>query len=103
MLVVTSDKHLKRSLFIFRRIFGKDYQIDGAHIPCENLLDSREEREYLTVIKEFFKSLPKDIPDVNPDTWYQEHSDFYDRYREIHDKFHPKGKESQAYSGVRER
>ena len=101
LLVVTSDKHLERSLFVFRRVFGENYKIDGYPVPCGNLLNSQEEREYLEVVKKFFISLPKDIPVPNPDLWYQEHAELYEKYGEIHDRFHANGKESQAYSGVK--
>lgn len=101
LLVVTSDKHMERSLFIFRRIFGLDFQIDGSDVPCGDLLNSDEEKEYLGVVKHFFLALPEDIPNHNPESWYQDHANLYQQYKEIHDKYHPAGKESQAYSGVR--
>jgi uncharacterized SAM-binding protein YcdF (DUF218 family) len=101
LLVVTSDKHMERSLFIFRRIFGQDFQIDGSGVPCGDLLNSDEEKEYLGVVERFFSGLPENIPNPDPESWYQDHADLYQQYKEIHDRFHPTGKESQAYSGVR--
>lgn len=101
ILVVTSDKHLERSLFIFKRIFGNKFDIDGVGVPCGDLLNREEEREYLDVVKQFFVKLPNDIPNSDSEKWYLEHADLYQKYKEIHDRFHNSDNESQAYSGVR--
>lgn len=100
LLVVISDKHMERSLFIFRRIFGQEFQVDGAEVPCGDLLNSDEEKEYLGVVERFFLTLPENIPSPDHESWYHDHVDLYQQYKEIHDRFHPAGKESQVYSGV---
>ncbi len=99
--LVTSDKHLDRSLFIFRRIYGEQSQIEGIGVPSADLLNSEEEAEYLGVAKKFFSRLPHEIPDPNLDSWYSDHSQLYQEYKTIHDRFHLPGNESQAYMGVR--
>jgi len=101
LLVVTSDKHIERSLFVFKRIFGRGYKIEGSEVPSGDLLNDAEEKEYLAVLRHFFETLPEDIPDPDPEKWHEEHAELYRQYKEIHDRYHPPGKESQAYMGVK--
>lgn len=105
LLIVTSDKHLERALFIFRRIYGKEFLVNGEGVPCGDLLNEDEECEYLMAVKNFFVTLPEDIVDpINFENWYQEHKSLYDQYRDIHLRYVKDGKESnQAYLGVKER
>lgn len=103
LLITTSDKHLKRALFIFRRIYGKKFIIDGKSVSCGDLLNKKEENEYLETVKEFFKTLPDNIPDpANFDDWYKDNKSLYDQYRKIHLRYLQNGKETnQAYMGVK--
>jgi len=101
-LLVTSDRHMKRALWIFRRIFGPMFLIEGATVPCGGLISEDIEREKLGVAKEFFRRMPKEIPDPNLKSWFTEHEKLYDKYREIIAKYPPKnGREWQAYMGVK--
>lgn len=88
-------------MFIFRRIFGQDIEIEGSSTPCGDLLDENEENEYLGAVRQFFVRFPETIPTPNLDTWFINHRHLYDEYKRIHDIYHPVGKESQAYMGVR--
>lgn len=106
VLVVTSDKHLSRTLFvfkeIFRRVFGKKkFILASTAAPCGDLLDEEIERQSLILTQEFFKNLPaSDMPDFqNHETWYKNNRDFYKKLRELQN---PTGKPGlQAYWGVR--
>ncbi len=84
ILVVTSDKHLPRALYIFKKVFGKGCSISGYGVLCGDLLIEEEEKEYLEVFKKYL---------FQPE--------LYKVYGQIHDKFHPAGQESQAYAGVK--
>lgn len=99
--LVTSDKHLDRSLFIFGRVFGPENQIEGISVPCGDILNVEEEAAYLEAAKRFFANFPDTIPDPNFETWFSNHAELYGEYKMIHDRFHPPGQESQAYMGVR--
>jgi len=105
LLVVTSDKHLDRALLIYKRIFGKDFVIEGNGVHCGDLLNEGEESEYLELVKKFFLHLPEDIP--IPESWgqwYEDNIELYEGYREIHKRYLTDGVETnQAYMGVRER
>jgi uncharacterized SAM-binding protein YcdF (DUF218 family) len=102
LLLVTSDKHLARALWIFMRIFGEDFEIGGCGVPCGDLLNEGEEKERLQVVKEFFKKFPQDIPEPNPETFYDDFKELFEEYDKIHKKyFPPGGPECQAYMGVR--
>lgn len=104
--LVTSEKHMERALFLFKRILGKDFTVYGDETTSAitgDLLDSNEERAYLDLWKEAFSTLSEEIPDPNNwEEWYKGMEMYYLRHKEIHDCFHPAGKESQAYSGVKE-
>lgn len=103
LLIVTSDKHLERAKYIYVRIFGKDFVIEGVGVPCGDLLNEDEEREYLELVKDFFLSLPEEIPmPASWDEWYETHIELYENYRHIHERYLKNGKEiNQAYMGVR--
>jgi SanA protein len=102
ILLVTSDKHLERALWIFRRIFGDGFEIDGESVPCGNLLNEDEEKERLEAVKEFFKKFPEDIPEPEPQNFYNEFQELFEKYDQIHKKYFPSsGHECQAYMGVR--
>lgn len=102
LLLVTSDKHLERALWIFRRIFGEDFEIEGRSVPCGDLLNEDEEKERLEAVKEFFKKFPQDIPEPSPKTFYDDFKELFKEYDKIHKKyFPPGGPECQAYMGGR--
>lgn len=101
LLLVTSDKHMVRALWIFKRIFGEGFEIEGRGVPCGDLLNENEEREYLEVAKKFFKKFPKDIPEPNSETFYNDFRELFEEYDKIHKKyFPPDGPECQAYMGI---
>jgi uncharacterized SAM-binding protein YcdF (DUF218 family) len=100
ILLVTSDEHLHRALYIFRRIFSKAVMIKGHGVPSGNSIIVEEEAEYLKEAKKFFSKFPERIPMPNLTTWCGTHANLYERYHQIHDKYHPPGKESQAYLGI---
>lgn len=103
ILLVTSDKHMKRALWIFRRIFDKSVKIDGKPVSCGKLLNEDEEKEYFEITYDYFQKFPKNISNPKLDVWIQENKWLYEKFKQIHDKYHPLGgPRSQAYSGIRE-
>jgi uncharacterized SAM-binding protein YcdF (DUF218 family) len=104
ILLVTSDKHMERALWTFRRTFGKGFTIEGRSVASGDFLNEDEERKYLGAVKDFFRKLPEDIPNPNLETWYEDHKELYNRYEEIRDRYHPPSSpKSQAYMGVRDK
>lgn len=101
-LVVTSELHLPRSLFIFRRIMGIDFEIQGESVPSTGVLVAKEEGEYLNLVRSYFAKLPKRIQERNFDEWYKAHPDYYVQHLAIHDKYHSNGRDSQAYLAVKD-
>jgi len=101
-LLVTSDKHMPRALWIFTRIYGNGFNIEGKSVPCGDLLNEDMERKLLRVTKEFFGKFPGQIDAPELAKWYQENEELYDRFRKIHRRFYPprEGKECQAYMRV---
>jgi uncharacterized SAM-binding protein YcdF (DUF218 family) len=99
--LVTSEKHLPRALWLFRRIFGKRVSITGVPVPSGRLLFAREEAAYFRLTKRFFSTFPAVIPTPNLSTWFFDHAVLYAAFKRIHDSFHPPGRESQAYAGVK--
>lgn len=107
ILLVTSDKHLERSLFIFQTIFGKETEIHGSGVPCGELLNTDEEKEYLQVAKEFLEELKQKfsegIPDPDFSKWNEVYMEqLYLKYETIRENYHPHGNESQAYGAAKE-
>lgn len=100
IILVTSDKHMERAKYIFQRILGDGIYIRESKVPCGNILNKEEEREYLALVREFLERFPREIPDPNMESWIIDHPEYYLRQAEIHEKYHPEGKESQAYMGV---
>lgn len=100
IILVTSDIHMPRCLWIFKKVFGKNFTILPAPAPCGDLLIENEEKEYFKVIKKFFPSLKTDFLKANLNTWHDTHKDYFSAIRKIHDKYHPPGHESQAYIGT---
>lgn len=82
---------------------SKNVAIEGSAVPCGDLLNEAEEREYLTLVHRFLDSFPEGIPDPNMETWIKDQAEYYRQHTEIRDKYHPAGKESQAYIGVAKR
>ncbi len=105
LLLVTSDKHMERALYIFKRIFGPDYEIDGKEVPCGDMLNAKEEKEYLEVTRKLLESLPQEIPTPESwDAWKEKHKYLYEVFKEIHEKY-MKGEveTNEAYMGVRDK
>ncbi|MEX0616288.1 MAG: YdcF family protein [Candidatus Woykebacteria bacterium] len=102
LLLITSERHMPRAFFIFKSIFGSDLKVYTnklSEVVTGNILIGDEEKEYLSLVKELFSSMPETIPQPDSwENWYSEHLDFYSNYKRIHDRFHPPGKESQAYT-----
>jgi len=102
LLLITSERHMPRALFIFQIIFGDSATIlekEESNVKTGDILLIEEEREYLEVTKEFFKQMPEVIPDPgDSDRWYKENADIYKKFSKIQAKYHPRGKESQAYT-----
>jgi len=103
LFIITSDKHLERAMFIYKRIFGQDFEIEGEGVPCGNLLNEKEEKEYLYLLQAFFASFPEQISSpVSWEEWYANHRELYDSYKEIHTKYiGNEGETNQAYMGVK--
>ena len=62
LLIVTSDYHLERSLFIFHHVFGQSYTIMGFDVPTNLfkkiiLQKERKERKYLFITQVFFTGI----------------------------------------------
>ncbi len=101
ILLVTSDKHMKRALFIFQRILGNDMRIDTAEVPCGSLLHEAEEQQYLGAAVQLFASLPAVIPDPpNWDAWYAHYGWLYEEYDRIRAQFATGHDPSQAYGAI---
>lgn len=100
VLLVTSDDHMERALWIFRRVYGKEILIDWEKVDSGNILIPEEEMEYFKLTKEFFNSFPEDIGFPNLLTWFNDNKELYIWFKSIHDKYHPPWKESQAYAWV---
>lgn len=103
LLLVTSDKHMERAAFVFRRIFGKEFNFDEYGVPCGEILREDEEKRYLEVTREFFKRLPEEIPTPSDwEQWRADHQDLYDAFKRIHADYLKDGQETnQAYMGIR--
>ncbi len=102
LLVVTSELHLPRALFLFRRILGTGFEIYAESVPSNGLLIGDEEKEYLELAKRFFLVKPAYIREKSFDEWFLGNQDYYFNLLSIHDKYHSLGKESQAYFAVKE-
>lgn len=103
ILLVTSDKHMKRALFVFQRIFGEDFNIVGNQdtwTETGDILLDAEEEAYLKLWKAVFDRLPIEIPNPKDwNEWYEQNLETYKQQLKLHDEFHPPGgKESQAYT-----
>lgn len=84
LLLVTSEKHMKRALFVFRRIFGDEFIVEGDSVNTGDLLISEEEKEYFKLWKELFDQLPKNIREYRSwDEWYGENVRYYQRQKKF--------------------
>lgn len=103
LLLVTSDKHMERALYVFKRIFGPEYSIDSKEVPCGDMLNAEEEKEYLEVTRKLLESLPQEIPTPESwDAWKEEHKSLYDAFKQIHKKYMQGEVETnEAYMGVK--
>lgn len=97
-LLVTSEIHMPRALWIFRNLFEKEFIIEPEGVRCGGILLQDEEKEYLEVTQSYFSK-------INPehftcDNWHEMNKQLYAIFKAIHDKYHPPGKESEAYYAV---
>ena len=104
VLLVTSEKHMKRALYLFQKIFGKNFHVHGGQdtwAETGNVLLDAEEEAYFRLWKGVFDKLPDEIPDPESwEQWYKQNIENYQQHKKIHDEFHPPGgTESQAYTG----
>lgn len=99
-LLITSDLHMPRAHWIFQTILGDSVKIEDYPVPCDGLLLMEEEQDYLAATRNYFATRPHILE--NTDNWHTLHSELYATFKTIHDKHHPKGKESQAYCAVRD-
>ena len=100
LIIVTSDQHMERALWVYHRILGKNFSIIGEEVPCGDILIIEEEKEYFEATRKFFQKFPQEIRMPDLLTWFDNNAELYIRFKRTHDKYHPPGKESQAYSGV---
>lgn len=105
LLLITSERHMERALYVFQRILDTGITIDNGsglgEVQTGDILLVEEESEYLSATRQVFSSLPDNIPDPkNWEDWYEGHQSLYKEFTRIHDLYHPPGKESQAYAGV---
>lgn len=98
-LLVTSEKHMPRALWIFRCLFGGGYEIEPVGVDCGGILLSEEEKEYFDVTQDYFSKINPD--NFACDNWHEMNKQLYTIFKIIHDKYHPFGKESEAYYAVR--
>ena len=108
IILVTSEKHTARALFLFQRIFGKNFTITGnkdTWAETGDVLLDAEETAYFSLWKGVFDKLPTEIPDPESwEQWYKQNIENYKAHKQIHDEFHPPGsEESEAYTGRREK
>lgn len=97
-ILVTSEIHMPRSLWLAATILGDGYSVHPHPVPCGGLLIADEDAAYLKATREYFAARPNILDDT--ENWHTTHSDLYNRFKEIHDEFHPPGQESQAYFAV---
>ena len=97
IILVTSDKHMPRAAWIFQYVLGENYFIQQHNVECGNILLEDEEKEYLQTTRDYLNG--KNMA-VDTDTWHANNPELYALFKMIHDKYHPKGKESQAYFAV---
>ena len=102
LLVVTSELHLPRALYLFRRVLGSEIWIEGTSVPSAGILIEEEEKEYLILVENYFARLPEHIAEREFEEWYNNHKDYYEMHLKIHNKYHSGGRESQAYLAVKE-
>lgn len=97
-ILVTSTLHMKRAKWLFETILGADYTVVPHNVDCGGLLVAEEEADYLAATQNYFQFYPERIK--NPLNWHAENPSLYQSFRDIHDRYHPPGKESEAYIGV---
>ncbi len=101
---MTSKTHMKRALWIFKRIFGEEIVVDkpDAKYLCEDELNSKEEKEIFELTKTYFdiKFSSAPIPDQNMQIWFEDNAEFYKGQAEIHSRYVTGGVEQNyAYMG----
>ena len=98
-ILVTSDIHMARAMWIFSTILSMDFVITPYGVPCGGLLLPDEEAVYLETTQNYFAARPGILENV--DDWHNHHAQLYRLFKDIHDRFHPPGKESEAYCAVK--
>lgn len=99
-LLVTSALHMPRAAWLFSTILGPGYTITPHGVECGGLLLAGEEAAYLDFTRRYFGEHPGCL-DV-PEGWHDKHPALYAGFKAIHDRFHPPGRESEAYCAVQE-
>lgn len=107
LLLVTSEIHIPRALYLFQRILGRGIDIYGnvnTSALTGDLLLVEEEKAYLELWQHALSQYPEEIPQPESwEIWYAQNKPTYEEHRRIRDLFHPPGGiESQAYTGRRE-
>lgn len=103
ILLATSTNHMRRSLFIFKRIYGEDAEVMPIENPCEDSLNPQLEKVLFEIAERFFAALPEKIPDlVSWDTWFENNRKvYYEEVIKTFDDFQQKGQLSkEAYSSI---
>jgi uncharacterized SAM-binding protein YcdF (DUF218 family) len=102
LALVTSDKHMPRSQYIFRRVLGQMFTVDGYNAWCGDLLREEQEKAYLDVVRNYLEVLPAEIPDPpHWRTWYRDNYKFYEECMAVLDRYKVDGKEvNQAYRAI---
>lgn len=98
-ILVTSAFHIPRSRWIFETVLAGACPFTCHEVPCGGILLADEEAEYLRVLKDYLAQRP--TWRANLSDWHLNNPALYAEYKLIHDRFHPPGKESQAYFAVR--
>lgn len=103
VLLDTLTNHMRRSLLIFRRIYGKDVEITPMENSCSDNLNPQLEEVLYGLAEKFLGSLPEEVPDpVSWDTWFEgNRSIYYNEYIKTLDDFRREGVISQeAYAST---
>lgn len=96
-ILVTSVLHIPRSEWLFQTILGDGYRIIPHGVPCGGLLLADEERDYLLTTQAYFRKHPENLKHLS--NWHADNPALYQSFKDIHDSYHPPGKESEAYIG----
>lgn len=98
-ILVTSALHMKRAQWLFETLLGADYKVVPRGVDCGGLLSAAEEAEYLAATQSYFRTHPHKLARAHD--WHTDNPALYRVFKNIHDGYHPLGRESEAYIGVR--